>query len=158
MKNFLSETIIQLIECFSKNDFNEVQHGFENQSDFYDVDILIDGKIQLLVIRPTLDMTNNALEKVIPMCLNGAISKSKIFNFSIYSLDLVIESLDNYRSLGSVFPLRQSDLYTYLPSSNHLILPIIIAHLIPIFTSFNNHRRINLEMTYKSHLTFFKNI
>ncbi len=110
------------------------------------------------VIRPTLDMTNNALEKVIPMCLNETIRKSKIFNFSIYSLDLVIESLDNYRSLGSVFPLRQSDLYTYLASSNNLILPIIIAHLIPIFTSFNNHRRINLEMTYKSHLTFFKNI
>jgi hypothetical protein len=52
----------------------------------------------------------------------------------------VIDTLDNYRSLGSVFSLRQSILYTYLPSSNPSIPSSMIPHPIPISTSFNNHR------------------
>jgi hypothetical protein len=52
----------------------------------------------------------------------------------------VIDTLDNYRSLGSVFSLRQSILYTYLPSFDHSIPSSMIPHPIPISTSFNNHR------------------
>jgi len=90
-------------------------------------------------------MTNIALEKVIPMCLNEAISiYQKHFYFILfYLIDIVIESLDNYRSLGSVFSLPKLNLFKYLPPSNHCIISPIILDRIPTFISSNN-RRIDL--------------
>ena len=58
-------------------------------------------------------------------------------------LDVVIESLENYRSTGSAFPLRQSNLFEYLPPSNHYIVSPIVSNHIPSFTSSIN-RRIDL--------------
>ncbi len=61
----------------------------------------------------------------------------------IYLIDIVIESLENYRSLGSVFPLQKSNLFEYLPPSNHFLLLPMTENHIPTFTSPNN-RRIDL--------------
>jgi hypothetical protein len=58
----------------------------------------------------------------------------------IYLIGIVIESLDNYRRLGSAFPLHTLNLFKYLPPSNHSILSPILSNHIPIFTSFNTHR------------------
>jgi hypothetical protein len=77
------------------------------------------------------------------MCLNEAISIYKKHFYFIYLIDIVIESLDNYRSLGSVFPLHKLNLFKYLTSSNHFIMSPIILDPIPTFISSNN-RRIDL--------------
>ena len=51
--------------------------------------------------------------------------------------------MDNYRSTGSAFPLRNSNIFKYLPPSNHLILSHVKSNHIPNFISINN-RRIDL--------------
>lgn len=55
----------------------------------------------------------------------------------MYLIDIVIESLENYRSLGTVFPLQKSNLFKYLPPSNHSLL---VSNPIPTFMPSNNHR------------------
>jgi hypothetical protein len=67
-----------------------------------------------------------------------------IFKFHFtYLIDIVIESLDNYRSSGSAFPLRNSNLFKYLPPSDHSVLSPIMSNHIPTFIPINN-RRIDL--------------
>lgn len=49
---------------------------------FYGVDILIDENLHCWLLEinsgPTFDLTNSALEKVIPICLKEALRKEKL--------------------------------------------------------------------------------
>ena len=51
--------------------------------------------------------------------------------------------MENYRTLGSVFPLQESNIFKYLPPSNHsLLLPIMSNHIPMCISPIN--RRIDL--------------
>ncbi|UJR35088.1 hypothetical protein I4U23_027863 [Adineta vaga] len=132
MMNIDKDWVIRQLPKEITNILYQVAYSVRNQLisqegcfGYYGVDILIDENLKCWLLEinsgPTLDMTNKALEKVIPICLNEAIQ-------------IVIEIFDSYRTNGSVFPLRESKFFKQLSLNTSSIIP----NEIPTFISTNS--------------------